>query len=61
MDLWIADSLAAGSARCVPSCTMTEPTALPPSPDANWDSLALRPTGTIEISVASGSASSSER
>ena len=34
---------------------------LPPSADAIWDCLALRPTGTMATSDVSGSASSSSR
>ncbi len=40
---------------------MTAPTALPPSEEATCDSLAFSPTGTIDTSVVSGSASSSSR
>ena len=40
---------------------ITEPTALPPSAEASPDCLALRPTGTIETRVVSGSASRSAR
>ena len=40
---------------------MIDPTALPPSAEASWDCLALRPTGTIDTSELSGSASSSVR
>ena len=61
IDWWTALSRSAGSWRSVPSLTMTAPTALPPSAEAIWDCLALRPTGTIATSGASGSASSSIR
>ncbi len=61
IERWIAESRSAGSARCVPSCTITAPTALPPSAEASCDCLALRPTGTIDTRVVSGSASSSLR
>ena len=47
-------SRSAGSCRSVPSCTITAPTALPPSAEATCDCLALRPTGTIATSGASG-------
>ena len=61
IDRWMATSRAAGSARSVASCTITEPTALPPSAEATCDCLALRPTGTIATSPVSGRASWSRR
>jgi hypothetical protein len=54
-------SRSAGSTKSVPSAHITDPTALPPSVEARCDSLALRPTGTMATSGASGSASSSSR
>ena len=50
-----------GVARSVPSLTITAPTALPPSSEAEPDCLAFSPTGTIETSGASGRASCSIR
>ena len=61
IDRWMLASRSAGSFLSVAICTMIEPTALPPSAEATCDCLALRPTGTIETSGASGRASSSSR
>ncbi len=61
IERWIALSRCAGSCLSVASCTITAPTALPPSAEAMWDCLALSPTGTIATSGASGRASSSSR
>ena len=61
IEAWIDLSRSAGSLRSVASWHITAPTALPPSAEATCDCLALRPTGTIATSGASGSASSSSR
>jgi len=58
---WIALRRDSASGRSVPSLTMIEPTALPPSAEASWDCLAFRPTGTIETRDELGSASCSIR
>ena len=61
IELWMEASRSAGSCRSVPSLTMTAPMAFPPSPEAESARLAFSPTGTIETSGASGSASCSSR
>jgi len=61
MERWMEDSRSAGSARSVPSLTITEPSALPPDTDATCDSFAFSPTGTIATSGLSGRAPSSVR
>ena len=61
IDFWTAWSRSPGSAWSVPSRAITAPTALPPSADGRWDSLAFSPTGTIATSGVSGSASFSMR
>src|SRR3546814_19411029 len=48
IDRWMLLSRSAGSGRSVPSLTITTPIALPPSAEAVWACLALRPTGTME-------------